>query len=244
MNSLRWRIATWYGLLLVSVIAVVGVIVVAKFQQILYQQAQGRVEGTMNDIARSVSLNPFADPSEIGSLAQRLGNPDNLEHWASQTTFVQVDNLQGYPVGKSFNMGAIQFPAAKGLDLKHDRQFRTVDAGGQPFLIEDRLIELTPQNAVVVHVGEPLNAVQLTIARAQQTVLFVVLLAIAVVVGFSIVLARQATNPLNELAQAMREIGSDHLDRRLKWARRHDEIGRVAETFDDMLARLEDAFAR
>jgi signal transduction histidine kinase len=38
-------------------------------------------------------------------------------------------------------------------------------------------------------------------------------------------------------------IGSNELDRRLNW-RRGDEIGRLAATFDAMLDRLQDAFAR
>jgi signal transduction histidine kinase len=41
----------------------------------------------------------------------------------------------------------------------------------------------------------------------------------------------------------MRLIGSNELDRRLNW-RRGDEIGRLAATFDAMLDRLQDAFAR
>ncbi len=41
----------------------------------------------------------------------------------------------------------------------------------------------------------------------------------------------------------MEEIGSEKLDRRLRW-QRNDEIGRLAATFDAMLDRLQDAFAR
>jgi signal transduction histidine kinase len=41
----------------------------------------------------------------------------------------------------------------------------------------------------------------------------------------------------------MEEIGSEQLDRRLRW-KRGDEIGRLAATFDAMLDRLQGAFAR
>jgi len=60
----------------------------------------------------------------------------------------------------------------------------------------------------------------------------------------SLLLASQAIEPINRLSRAMREIGSNRLDRRLAWQRRNDEIGALAESFDDLLARLEEAFAR
>jgi signal transduction histidine kinase len=70
----------------------------------------------------------------------------------------------------------------------------------------------------------------------------------------SIVFASQATTPINELSREMREISSDRLapaagafDGRpagSELRRRRDEIGRLAKSFNDLLARLADAFAR
>jgi signal transduction histidine kinase len=44
----------------------------------------------------------------------------------------------------------------------------------------------------------------------------------------------------------MRQIGSEGLNRRLGWRerRRRDEVGKLAESFDDLLQRLSEAFAR
>jgi signal transduction histidine kinase len=42
----------------------------------------------------------------------------------------------------------------------------------------------------------------------------------------------------------MAETGSEGLHRRLRWKGRKDEIGHLAQAFDDLLARLEEAFAR
>ena len=77
---------------------------------------------------------------------------------------------------------------------------------------------------------------------------------VGAVVLFSIVLASQATTPINELSRGMREISSDRLalaagtfdghGQGLQLRRRRDEIGRLATSFNDLLARLADAFAR
>jgi two-component system, OmpR family, sensor histidine kinase ArlS len=67
------------------------------------------------------------------------------------------------------------------------------------------------------------------------------------------VLASQVTTPINELSREMREITTDRLAlagsvdgrrRGLALRNRRDEIGRLANTFNDLLNRLAEAFAR
>ncbi len=245
MTSLRWRIAALYALLLFAVMVVIGVVITARFESILFDQARGRIDRTMQDIARvsNPAPNPFMDTSESIPAEQRLANADNLERWASTTTYIQIDNAQGYPEAKSSNLGAITLPANHTLTAARDTAYRRVTLPRGPFLIEDRLFSIGA-HPFTVHVAEPLDQLIETFARTQRTIALIILLAGIAVVGLSILLASQATNPLNELATAMREIGSEHLSRRLKWTRRSDEIGRLAQTFDDMLERLEEAFAR
>jgi signal transduction histidine kinase len=100
--------------------------------------------------------------------------------------------------------------------------------------------------AAVIHVAEPIDAVDKTFALAVRAIAITLAAAAAAVVLFSIVLASQATTPINALSKAMREIGSEGLERRLSWqhGRGRDEIGRLAESFDDLLQRLSEAFAR
>lgn len=247
MTSLRWRIAALYALLLAAVILIVGVVVALRLQSILYDQARARINNVMDDINRTAipAANPFADITESIPPEKILSNSDNLERWASTNTFVQVDNAHGATLAKSSNMGDISFSGNLPLNEKHDTAYRQVVPGGSssPFLIEDKWFPGTG-TPFVVHVGERLDQVNETFARSERAIAIIFFFAIIAVVALSLWLASQATNPLNQLAVAMREIGSDRLDRRLKWTRRNDEIGKLAQTFDEMLGRLEEAFAR
>ncbi|MBV8726249.1 MAG: HAMP domain-containing protein, partial [Candidatus Eremiobacteraeota bacterium] len=182
----------------------------------------------MQDIARiaNPSSNPFLSIGESAPIEQALANSDNLDRWSSPTTYLQIDNAQGYPIGKSSNMGSMSFPAASGLDAKHDTAYRAVRLLRGEFLIEDRLFSEGGNRKFIIHVGEPLDQLNETFARTRETIAIIIAVAIIAVIVLSIVLAGRATRPLGELALAMREIGSDRLNRRLKWKRGDDEIGK------------------
>ena len=64
----------------------------------------------------------------------------------------------------------------------------------------------------------------------------------SVMIGYAI--ARQGIRPVQEIAATVRRIGSSTLDERVGTAGLQDELLTLASTFNDMLDRLEDAFAR
>ncbi len=240
--SLKWRIALGYATLLIVVLAVTSGIVAWRFQGILYDQSKASVAATMHAIVQATQQNGPLESGASGSL-QFLFNSSNLANWNSATSFVQVDSGTGYPLAKTANLGDDTIPPNPAVSAKHDTAFRNVAIDGRPFLVEDRYLHEGDVSAIV-HVAEPLDAVDQTFRRAREAIVLILAGAAVAVVLFSIVLAAQATTPINQLSDAMREIGSDRLDRRLRWERRNDEIGKLAQSFDDLLQRLAEAFAR
>jgi heavy metal sensor kinase len=68
-------------------------------------------------------------------------------------------------------------------------------------------------------------------------------LTLLVAVGGGYFLARRALAPVEQLRRRTREITADRLDRRLPVANPGDELGRLAQTVNDMIGRLERSFA-
>jgi signal transduction histidine kinase len=249
--SLKWRIALGYSLLLIVAITLMSGIIVWRFQQILYDQAATSVNATMRGIVQFAqqAATPFSlEDSSVGTL-QFLFNSSNLATWNSANSYVQVDSSDGYPLAKTANLGALTIPANPKLSPKHDVAFRHVDLSGRSFLVEDRYLTEGSTGAII-HVAEPLDTLQRTFARAREAIGIVLGATAVAVVIFSIVFASQATTPINELSREMREISSDRLalagasgalDGR---PRRSDEVGRLAQSFNDLLSRLAEAFAR
>jgi len=83
-------------------------------------------------------------------------------------------------------------------------------------------------------------------ADAVNTLLLGSLLALAVLVPVSMLagwlLARRALRPVGAITAAARRASEHQLHERLALPGRRDEITELADTFDDMLARLENAF--
>jgi signal transduction histidine kinase len=103
-------------------------------------------------------------------------------------------------------------------------------------------VQVIGYGMVILVTGTPLDP------GGQLQALFITLLlaslatlVIAVLGGYW--LAGRAMSPVKKITQAAREIGETDLRRRLH-LRSHDELGELADTFDDMLARLQAAFDR
>jgi signal transduction histidine kinase len=79
--------------------------------------------------------------------------------------------------------------------------------------------------------------------QKRQLLLLTVFLGGLIVVGVAgWIFAGRALKPINEIVGRMKQISASNLDARLDEGNRTDEIARLAQTFNKMLTRLENAF--
>jgi heavy metal sensor kinase len=76
-----------------------------------------------------------------------------------------------------------------------------------------------------------------------HTLIIAIPLALAVAAGGGIFLARRALKPVDEIAKTAQQIEENDLSRRID-VNTKDELGRLAATLNQMIARLEKAFQR
>lgn len=98
--------------------------------------------------------------------------------------------------------------------------------------------------ARVVEAGRSYEAATDTLGAFAVLLSGAVVAAVALSVGGAYLLARAALGPVEAVVRSARRIGAGDLSRRLPVARPGDEIGRLAATINDLLARLEAAFSR
>ncbi len=226
------------------VIALVAGVLTVQFRAILLDEARGRVDRIGSDIAQLVrgesAVSAIGDATPI---EEDLTATGALDHWAGPTTYVEIDTPDGYPIAKSSNMGSSTFGESSPLDAPGVTYRTEKSAGLGQVLVRDQAIRF-PGVALRVKVGESLDVFDETLHRVRILLALVVGVAAAFVIALSFGIARSALDPIGKLTRAMGEIRSDRLSRRLGWSGRRDELGRLAESFDAMLDRLEDGFAR
>lgn len=96
----------------------------------------------------------------------------------------------------------------------------------------------------VVQVGQELDPVLVTLANLQAQLLLGLLLALFLAGLGGFFLAGRALRPIDRITQIAQAISATDLGRRIRYQGPADELGRLAQTFDTMLDRLQAAFAR
>jgi signal transduction histidine kinase len=113
-----------------------------------------------------------------------------------------------------------QFPSGQSLVVRNDAgQAVTIQSGDYTRLVRDQA------RSELLHAG---------------AVAFAVVILVGAAAGF--VLAGQALQPVSQLTATARRLSTETLDERIALAGPSDELKELADTFDDMLARLDAAF--
>jgi two-component system OmpR family sensor kinase len=245
VTSLRTRIALLYAALIVVVIVLGALSIDFAFRSLLIDQARLNLGETAEQIERDAEEASAFGLGGEAPVTLGLSNRATLDHWASANEYVQLDTIAGQVLGKSTNLGGLDFPAWE--PHGRDRGYTTLriagNRSGTMMVLNRVLLDENARPIAIVHVGQRLDNVDQLIAQARTILLWITIAAMVAIVIASYVIAAWAIDPIERLTGAVAQIGSERLDRRLRWQRR-DEVGRLAAAFDAMLDRLQSAFAR
>jgi two-component system OmpR family sensor kinase len=233
-----------YAALILVVIVLGAVAIDFALQSLLVDQARLQLSQTAEEIERNAYEASTYGFAGAGPLLITLSDRATLDHWASANQYVQIDTPAQQVLGKSSNLGGFTFPP---FSMQGVRRYQMLRIGGErpgTMLVLDRVLTDSEGRALAVaHVGQRLDIVDQLLARARTILVSVTLAGMIAIVIASYFIASSAIDPIKRLTAAVAEIGSERLDRRLRWHRR-DEVGRLADAFDAMLDRLQSAFAR
>ena len=237
LRSIRLRLTLWYVLLLAVILAAFSTGIYLTLRQNLYGNLDDSIETRANDLLAVMRYD-----GERPTLSGRIpsDNPNQGEQ------FVRVFDLAGEPTfDNSTPEGDIPVDrGAVGAALAGKTVTRTVDVSDETIRVRTLPVERDGQISGVLEVGRSEGDVGDTL----RTLLLVLGIAYPVTLALAsfggAFLAGRALSPIDKLTRLARRVSAKDLSQRLNLRLPDDEVGRLARTFDEMIARLDDAFRR
>ena len=206
--------------------------VLGEFDESLRELAQSEAAAA---IARG-SLPPRMHEVTFGSAPPSFPRLDK---------FIQVVALDGRPVARSVNLGNAQLPAPPSLLARignNEEVFETLkDFGSEPVRLLSVPLELGGK-AYAIQVAGSLDDAHAAIRSARRLFLVMSAAILGAVALTGAMLARAILLPIDRIVKRARVIGASPLAERLPHPGGQDEMARLVETLNEMLARIERVF--
>jgi len=180
-------------------------------------------------------------PTHVHEMAPGTAAPS----FARLDKFVQIVRMDGQAIARSVTLGNTRLPTKPDLLARlqgGQTVFETVDNFGEEPV---RMVSLP------VEVGGTRYAVQVAMslddayAVLRSARLLFTGMAVSILVGVGLIgalLTRRALRPIDRIVSRAREIGEGSLSERLPRPAQQDEIGRLVDTLNEMLGRIQGSF--
>lgn len=221
-GSVRWRITATAAVIAAVVLAVAAAVVVVVVQR----ELRDNLDRSLAQRADQIEAAALVDPDSA------LANSDREDRFAQVlvadgSVLFATDNVAGAPPLADLPAGRQEASTRSDLPLEDDA-YRV--------LIRRFDLEAGPRYVVV---GENIDDVTDGIRALMATLALVFPAATIVLAGVVWWLVGRTLRPVEEIRREVESIGLTELDRRVPTPGSGDEIDRLADTMNDMLARLE-----
>lgn len=238
---IRAKLTIWYTSLLAASLITFGSILYVALSKNITSSIDARLLSMADMVSKSV-FRP-------GTVALPQNFDVFLEHFFGIKTsgsFIQLMDKYGKIVFTSSTLGKSRIPLS-GQGYHHaiagSATYETVEnIGRHPARVITFPLMEKGQLISILQVGAPLQESTVIINTLFYMLMLGIPLAVILASGIGWFLAKKALRPVDEITNMAKKIEAGSLNERLAVSGPKDEIGRLAETFNDMIARLELSF--
>ncbi len=233
--SIRTRLTLWYTTVLAAILLLISVL---SYSVLAWNLTQD-LDASLLTVARVVR--DTSRPADAGEAALReLLGPEFYDKFVQ---LLDPDGRLGFRSTRLHNDALPLSPAARANAARGVPTFETVSLRGRQRV---RLVTLPVVRGgrvtQMVQVGIPLDRTDRTLGRYMETLVLLVPLGLALAAAGGAITARIALARVDQMSRTARRITAEDLGRRIDVRGTGDELDRLAETLNAMLARLENTF--
>lgn len=241
-SSLRARLTLWYiGVLATVLIAFSGLsywLLSRELNHRLDTELQRSIEGTARLLANEIAEGESDTVAAQSALAEQYFPQQSVAIFDGRGQLLTAkltpgETLDELPVAISAVTNEVRFHTRELSRSRNDSDRRM--ALQRVAILPDRLVYL-------IVVSQSVEQVAAELGLIRKIFYFVVPLSLLLAGASGWFLARKSLSPVVAMSETARRISAQNLDQRLPIANRDDELGRLAATFNELLARLSAAF--
>ena len=198
-------------------------------------------------LRRQASPPAALDATEIDTSAQDTTAEQTDEIWnqifrhtlqSNKKTYIQFTDNRGTIIYRSYNLGGDSLAIRDSLE-QEVTHVTTAQFNGEPI----RIAALRTANFTYL-VGYPVGEVSDLLDSLYVIFLVLIPIALAVSVFGGFALAKKSLRPVDDISTRARRITAENLDQSISVRNPNDEIGRLADTINNMISRLRDSFSQ
>lgn len=240
---IRWRLTLLYGGILSLILVVFGSGVYYYFENSLQASIDAKIK-SMGEVISS-SLTDVRDPSLFGNFERYL---ENVLGRKPKGKFIQIIDSAGR-IGARMNDIEAQSLSSSFSTLEQAYSGQTVYETIERVKPRLRMVTIpimddTRKVTSIVQVGTSLEDFDETMKRLLIIMIIAIPTSIASTIAIGYAAATKALKPVDKMRKTAFKITSRNLGERIDLGRRKDELGKLAQTFNEMIDRLQDAFQR
>lgn len=237
---LRVRLTLWYGSALALILVIFSTVLYTVTARSLREQVDQSLEETATTAVRSLESRgflPLISEDELLSQFPELARIDKFFQIFSPsgTITIRSPNIRQHEVPLSRRALEVAFTGRSVLEsakYPNEPPLRLISV---PIMFRGTLL-------YIVQVGTSMESVEETLQRLLLILLVTMPVALAVSLAGGWFLAGRALLPVDAMTDAARRIAAGDLTQRITMPTSADEIGRLAATFNEMIARLDASF--
>jgi heavy metal sensor kinase len=240
-RTIRARLTLWYVLLLGLSLLVFSVVLYVILDNTLDRQVDNSLRVAADQALSAVATNR-GQISVPGDESE-----SDLRTLGERGMLVRVVDSTGRTVASEGPFRTVAIPeSAVGSAQQRQAAFFTLDGADGDMPVRLYTVPYTENGTIygVVAVGESLRTMQETLRQLLLVLAVVVPGTIGLASLGGLWLAHRALAPIDGITRRVQRLNAADLDQRLNLDLPDDEVGRLARTFDNMLARLDEAFHR
>jgi heavy metal sensor kinase len=243
LDSVRTRLTLWHTGVLALALILFSVGVYALMARKLSGRLDAGLQATLEGTARL-----FVHEKEEGNTDVYAAGSALRKYYYPRQAVAVYDQAGGLLKEKTLGDVHATLPASVAALDRDGLQYYTLPEAQTG--VDDGLrevvqrIQTAPQSAVFIVVGQPYEDASDDMELLAGVLAVAVPLALILAAAGGRFLARKSLDPVVIMTERARRIGAENLSERLPVANPRDELGRLAATINELLARLDAAFAQ